>query len=45
VRVAIFADTHDVLDARIAEVARTCDLAVHAGDVASDLVMDVSPTS
>jgi uncharacterized protein len=33
VRVALLADTHGVLDARIAGVVRECDHAVHAGDI------------
>jgi putative phosphoesterase len=32
-RVAIVADTHGHLDARIADVVAACDCAVHAGDV------------
>lgn len=32
-RVAIVADTHGHLDARIAEVVASCDCAIHAGDV------------
>lgn len=34
-RVLLLSDTHGALDARIAALARTCDLAVHAGDVGS----------
>jgi putative phosphoesterase len=38
-RVLLLADTHGVLDARIAELAQDCALAVHAGDVgASDVL-------
>jgi putative phosphoesterase len=40
VRVLLLADTHSVLDARIAELARECQLALHAGDVGSDDVLD-----
>ncbi|HKE49535.1 MAG TPA: metallophosphoesterase family protein [Rhodanobacteraceae bacterium] len=34
------ADTHGVLDERIAALARTCDVAVHAGDVGNASVME-----
>lgn len=33
VRVAILADTHGELDARIAALVATCDLAIHGGDI------------
>lgn len=39
VRVAIVADTHGVLDPRIAEVVRECDCAVHAGDIGGASVL------
>lgn len=39
-RILLLADTHGVLDARIAELARECQLAVHAGDIGSDDVLD-----
>jgi putative phosphoesterase len=32
-RVAILADTHGHLDPRVAELAATCDIAVHGGDI------------
>jgi len=32
-RIAILSDTHGFLDANVARVVRSCDLAVHAGDV------------
>jgi hypothetical protein len=32
-RVAVLADTHGQLDARIAALVRDCDLAVHGGDI------------
>ena len=38
-RIAIVADTHGVLDARIAEVVRACDCAVHAGDIGAASVL------
>jgi len=38
-RVALLADTHGVLDARVAEVVRECDCAVHAGDIGSASVL------
>lgn len=39
-RVAILSDTHGVLDERIAAQARSCDYAIHAGDVGSRAVID-----
>lgn len=39
-RVLLLADTHGVLDARIAELAQDCALAVHAGDIGSSTVLD-----
>lgn len=39
VTVAIVSDTHSVLDPRIAEIVRACDLAVHAGDIGSQRVL------
>ena len=39
-RVLLLADTHGVLDARIAELAQDCQLALHAGDVGADDVLD-----
>ena len=38
-RVAILADTHGVLDPRIAEIVRDCDCAVHAGDIGGASVL------
>jgi hypothetical protein len=40
VRVLLVADTHGVLDPRLAELARDCTLAVHAGDVGASDVLD-----
>jgi putative phosphoesterase len=39
-RVLLLADTHGRLDARIAALARECDVVVHAGDVGSAAVLD-----
>ena len=39
-RVLLLADTHGVLDPRIAELARDCTLAVHAGDVGASDVLE-----
>ncbi len=39
-RVAIVADTHGVLDERIAAWISGCDLAVHGGDIGSASVLD-----
>lgn len=38
--VAIVSDTHGYLDARVAEVVSTCDVAVHAGDIGDSEVLD-----
>ena len=38
-RVLLVADTHGVLDDRIAALARTCEVVVHAGDVGNTAVM------
>ena len=40
-RVLLLADTHGALDARIALLARDCDVVVHAGDVGCSDVLDV----
>ena len=32
-RVAILSDTHGFLDARVGDLVRSCDIAVHAGDI------------
>ena len=39
-RVLILSDTHGQLDARIAALARACDLVVHAGDVGNATVLE-----
>ena len=39
-RVLLLADTHGVLDARIAVLARECDVVVHAGDVGNAEVIE-----
>lgn len=39
-RVALIADTHGELDARVAEEVARCDYAVHAGDVGAAAVLD-----
>lgn len=40
-RALLLSDTHGVLDARIATLARHCDVAVHAGDVGNTAVLDM----
>jgi len=40
VRVLLLADTHGILDERIAALARECDVVVHAGDVGNGGVID-----
>lgn len=42
-RVALIADTHGVLDARIAEAVRGVDVLVHAGDVGASVVEAMAP--
>src|SRR6476646_528576 len=39
-RVLLLADTHGTLDARIAALARECDVVVHAGDVGNEAVLE-----
>lgn len=39
VRVALVADTHGYLDARIATLVRDCDIALHGGDIGSAEVL------
>lgn len=38
-RVLLLADTHGILDARIAKLARECAIVVHAGDVGNSEVL------
>lgn len=38
-RVALVADTHGSVDARVAAVARRCDVVVHAGDIGARSVL------
>lgn len=40
VRVALLADTHGWLDPRIAEIARACDIVVHAGDIGAAGILE-----
>ncbi len=40
VRVALLADTHGWLDPRIAEIARACDIVVHAGDIGAACILE-----
>jgi hypothetical protein len=39
-RVLLLADTHGQLDARIAALACTCEVVVHAGDIGNSAVLD-----
>lgn len=39
-RVALLADTHGWLDPRIAEIARACDVVVHAGDIGAAGILE-----
>lgn len=44
-RLCLLADTHGILDPRIAAVARSCDDVVHAGDIGSEAVLDACATA
>ncbi len=39
-RVALLADTHGWLDPRIADIARGCDIVVHAGDIGAACILE-----
>jgi len=39
-RIGIISDTHGYLDPRIAEVIESCDLAIHAGDIMGQHVLE-----
>lgn len=39
IRIALLADTHGFVDPRVLEVAATCELVVHAGDVGDGAVL------
>ena len=39
-RIAIISDTHGILDSRIAEVIVECDMAIHAGDIMGQHVLE-----
>ena len=41
VRVAIVSDTHGFVDTRVLEVAGTCDVVVHAGDIGNAKVLQM----
>ena len=36
----LLSDTHGVLDPRVAEIARGCEIAVHAGDIGCASILD-----
>lgn len=38
-RIALVADTHGALDARVAQVAVGCEVVVHAGDIGGDSIL------
>lgn len=40
IRIAVLADTHNVLLPDVQEVLKSCDAAIHAGDVTGEQVMD-----
>ena len=40
VRLLVVADTHGHLDSRIADLSRSCDVVVHAGDILATQVLD-----
>ena len=39
-KIAIVSDTHEVLDKNIAEIVRQCDIAIHAGDIGCNAVLE-----
>lgn len=39
-RLALLADTHGWLDPRIADIARACDIVVHAGDIGAASILE-----
>lgn len=39
-RIAVLSDTHDILRPQVKEILRSCDAAIHAGDVTTEEVMD-----
>ncbi len=39
-RVALLGDTHGALDARIADLIRQCDIAVHTGDIGGAAILE-----
>ncbi|MGB5832740.1 MAG: metallophosphoesterase family protein [Thiohalocapsa sp.] len=46
IRVALLADTHGQLDARIGDLVRVCDIAVHGGDIGNaDILARLQPRS
>jgi uncharacterized protein len=38
-KVAIISDTHEVLDAQVKDLIKTCDIALHAGDIGTSAVL------
>lgn len=38
--IAVISDTHAHLDSRIADIIKTCDVAVHAGDICGSDILD-----
>lgn len=44
-RIALIADTHGTLDARIAEAVKGADVLVHAGDVGEGVIAAMTPLS
>ena len=46
VTVAVISDTHAHLDNRVAEIIKSCDIAVHAGDICgTDILESMQPKS
>ena len=45
-KIAIISDTHELLDKQINEAVKSCDIAIHAGDIGSSAVFnDMQPKS
>ncbi|MDX2505812.1 MAG: metallophosphoesterase family protein [Gammaproteobacteria bacterium] len=39
-KIAIISDTHEVLDGQINDAIKTCDIAIHAGDIGANSVLE-----
>ena len=39
-RIAVLADTHDLLRPEVTEILRTCDVILHGGDLSSPKILE-----